>query len=190
MLSELQKRKFTLQFKLFDVDQNHLIEAADFERMAQGLASTCGLTAPEQGDLLSRCREFWVAIRDACDTDRDGSITLEEWLDYHRSVLEQDRLRREAGRGYSSPFEVVTRFVFDLLDEDGDGRLTAEEYRKFCLVQGIDEVTADLSFRQLDRAGEGHLLREEVVDMVLEFYFCDDPGVAGNWLFGPIPLSV
>lgn len=189
LLSELQRRKFTLQFRLFDVNHNDAIEETDFTRIIEGLGAVCGLTKPEHDDLEARTQDFWSALRAHCDANDDGRISLEEWLDYHDQVLEQDRQLRQSDRGYGSPFEMVARFLFDLLDEDGDGRLTRGEYRRFCGVQGIDEDTADECFDQLDRAREGHLLREDVVDMVLEFYFSDDPGVAGNWLFGPIPLT-
>lgn len=189
MLSDLQTRKFTRQFKLLDANGNGRIEAGDFTRISGSLAELRGLSQDQAQELAKRYLQTWEALRETCDEDGDGEVTLEEWLAFHRKALEVDYIRRVASPRYRSPIEALARFVFDLLDANGDGQVSREEYLGFCWAHGLEDEQAERCFREIDRDGDGFLSRDEVIDMVLEFYFSDDPQVAGNWLFGPVEME-
>ena len=189
MLSEVQKHKFTFQFHLLDVNGNGTLEEADFVRVAEMLSEEQGW--PEDSSARQRLtqhyRQTWVLLQAACDANNDMKVTLKEWLDYLTDALSRDRKERESNAGYLSPIEGVARFIFNLFDTNSDGKVSKEEHRAFCNAVGLDQAQIDSSFSKLDVDGDGFLPEEEVMDMVLEFYFSDDPQVSGNWLFGPVP---
>lgn len=71
-----------------------------------------------------------------------------------------------------------------VLDADGDGRISAEEY-----VQGttgyMDPATAREVFARMDADGDGHLSQQELSRLVDEWLRSDDPDAPGNMLWGP-----
>ena len=127
----------------------------------------------------------------AIDTNRDGSISLEEYItasepvaalamDYDGSdvrVLSSDDaywLLRRDYRAYDSNgdgkvdkrefmprFDVTTRISFYAVDVDGDGLLTLDELTSF--ANGTEEETSRLesSFNALDANGNGSVTLQE-----------------------------
>lgn len=186
MLSEDQKRKLQGQFRFLDADGNGDLEAADFKRVATELARSQGLEPGTDAfsDLERRYTALWNALAWECDANRDGKVTLEEWITYHDKLMQSDLAKRVANPKYHSPFEANARFLFDLLDANRDGKVSRQEYCSFCAAHSIPAEKAEQAFARIAPGGE--LYREELVDMVLEFYFSDDLKTAGSWLFGPI----
>ncbi|MEW6277514.1 MAG: EF-hand domain-containing protein [Candidatus Eremiobacterota bacterium] len=184
MLTSVQKRKLSTQFNLLDADGNGLLEEADFLRIAHELARAQGLQDEARATLEQRYRHLWDSLAAACDTDGDGRVTIQEWLDRHDALMQEDCTRRVSEPGYRSPFESTARFFFDLLDANSDGRLSRSEYRAFCAAHGLPGEVADQAYDRVVAPGSS-LLREELVDMVLEFYFGDEQ-TTGTWLFGPL----
>lgn len=186
MLSDLQIEKFQSKFDFLDVDKNGVVERDDFEKALQRLAQERGVQ--DDPDTLERLSEryygMWRLLQSLCDANGDGQISLQEWLDYLNAALEEDRRQRAESSDYRSPFEAMARQFFELLDVRGNGLVSLEEYRAFCLAHGVDAGRVQECFGKLDVNGDGRLGRDEVIDMVLEFYFSDDPAALGNWLFG------
>lgn len=189
MLSQVQRHKFTFQFHLLDVNGNGTLEEADFLRVAEMLSEEQGWSEDSSARqrLTEHYRQTWTLLQAACDANNDLKVTLEEWLNYLGDALGRDRKQREIDSDYHSPIESVARFIFNLFDTNSDGQVSREEHRAFCSAVGLEPAQIEASFSKLDVDNDGFLPEEEVLDMVLEFYFSDDPAVSGNWLFGPVP---
>jgi Ca2+-binding EF-hand superfamily protein len=72
-----------------------------------------------------------------------------------------------------------------MVDIDGNGRISPQEYALFLKAYNVDERLFDDIFRHLDLNGDGYLSRDEIFKLVREFYLSDDPQAPGNWLVGP-----
>ena len=180
MLTELQKRKLAAYFKRYDVDQNGLIERADFERMADNACEIYGLPRDSTAHQASRASfgQAWESLRRVADKNEDDSISLEEFMDALEVILEDKQHYDQFVLG-----TVVSQLQH--LDRDGDGRLSREEFVALEMVfNGTREAAADV-FQRLDRDKDGYVTTQELVQGVKEFFYSDDPHAPGNWLAGP-----
>ena len=82
MLSELQEKKLTRYFQLYDIDDDGEIAAADFERVIENVRILRGAPVGSFADHGLRCASmaFWGALNSSADTDQSGGIDLDEWL--------------------------------------------------------------------------------------------------------------
>lgn len=72
-----------------------------------------------------------------------------------------------------------------VFDPNGDDTLSGEEYRRLATIFHIDQEQADEVFRRLDLNGNGSISREEFTQLWIDFWYSEDEGAAGNWMFGP-----
>ena len=181
MLSELRTRKLTRFFRVVDRDGDGILTLADPEIVVRKLASLRelrqGTTSYES--FRDGFMAYWSDLMKRSDGDEDGVVTLREWLDYHDEML-ADETRFEYTVAFSAGI------MFALMDTDEDGTISLDEYGEWMKAWGIDEddLTPEV-FAGLDRNGDGILSQTEVLDMVREFYYSDDPDAPGNWCMGP-----
>ncbi len=89
MLSDLQEKKLTRYFQVYDIDDDGQIAASDFERVIENVRILRGASenSPAGNGLRSAFMSFWAALSDSADSDRDGGIDLDEWLAYWQVAL-------------------------------------------------------------------------------------------------------
>lgn len=186
MLTHLQIKKFTKQFHQLDADGGGSLKWNDFESLLERLRAARGWEAdsPRAKQALDCYKGLWDALQKHSDPDKDGAVTLEEWLAFHKAALCDSQVLLYVNPVYEELVTAMTRFVQSTLDDDGDGRVTAAEYKDFCAAYGIDEKDAEVCFAGLDRNKDGVLTRAEILDLVLEYYCTDEPGAPGNQFFG------
>ncbi|HXE71265.1 MAG TPA: EF-hand domain-containing protein [Candidatus Nitrosotenuis sp.] len=186
MLTPLQRRKLSRKFALLDTDHDGRLRQGDLQRVQAYLASMRSLDAgsPEGTRLVELFSSYWKALERSCDRDWDGTVTLEEWLHYHDLALWREAEALATSSHYHGTLEGAAGFLFELLDADGDGRITRQEYRQFLSACGLDAHEAAECFMRLDLDGDGYLSRDEMLTLVDEFYFSQNEDAPGNWLFG------
>lgn len=177
MLTDLQRKKLPNLFHLHDVDNDGHIQQADYDQVARDMAQSRGLAADssEAEELRSRFATAWDSMSPLAE---DGALSLDGWLAYWEQVLSTDGM-------YDEVISPIGEFVFAMLDRDGDGRVEAAEYVQFYHVMGLDEAAATEVFSQLDRDGNGSLSRDEISDMLQQYFCSEDPDAPGNRFFGP-----
>ena len=182
MLTDLQKRKLTKFFKVSDADGDGVITTRDPEQVAKNLAELRGLKpgSPEYEGFYSGYVLYQNDFIQAVDLDENGEVTLKEWLAYHEELL-QDEKR------FESTALMAASFMFDLMDQNGDGKLTLDEYRSWMRAFRIAEqdITAEV-FQKLDLNEDRTLSKEQLLRLIREFYYSDDPEARGNWMLGPL----
>lgn len=181
MLTDLQKRKLTRFFKVWDADGDGVITTKDPEQVAQNLAELRGLKpgSPEHEAFYSGFMLYQNDFLQSVDLDESGEVTLEEWLGYHEEML-QDETR------FESTALMEIEIMFALMDQDGDGIITLEEYGRWMRALRIgEEDLTEKVFQKLDLNGDGTLSKEEVLQLTREFFYSDDPEARGNWAMGP-----
>lgn len=181
MLTDLQQKKLTRYFQVYDVDDDGRIARADFERVAENVRALYGAGETSSAHRLIRdgFLRGWEALRAAADVDDSGAVDLEEWLSYWDGVLAD-------GERYQDEVISVTERLLRVFDTDEDGVLGADEFCNFYGIYGLKSAMARQVFLDLDLDGDGNVTRQELLDMAHEFYLSDDPDAPGNRLFGPL----
>lgn len=177
MASELQRRKTTLVFSAMDVDSDGFLERSDFAALALRWTENRGLDedSPEAARLASIMMGWWETLLAASDVDRDGRVTVDEVL------LVVDRLPADP-----TPVIATAAAMFEAVDADGDGRISAAEYRELIETWIGKAVDVGDVFGKLDLDGDGYLSVDEFVQLWTEFWAGDDPNAAGTLVFGVV----
>lgn len=179
MLTELQTKKWTRLFQIYDADGNGVVEKADFETIFQTLAQAKKLEVdtPKYDQLHDKFMEDWEHLQKDADTDNDGQVSLEEWLAHGDRRINDESM-------YQTVVDLANQ-VFELLDLDGNGVITVDEYKTILVSWRVSEEFAEEIFPKLDLNSDGHISKEELVELVRQFHTSDDPDAPGNSFFGP-----
>ena len=183
MASELQRRKTALVFAAMDVDSDGFLQRHDFAALAARWTVNRGLAADSRDarKLSAIMMAWWETLLEASDVNRDDKVTLDEVL------LVVDQLPADL-----TPVVATATALFEAIDADGDGRISAAEYRELIETWNGVPTDTDEVFSLLDLDGDGHLSEEEFVELWTEFWAGDNPDAAGTWVFGrfELPLAV
>lgn len=180
MLTEFQKRKISNLFAVHDLNHDGTLERNDFVEYTQRFTGKRGFgsDSPEHQKLLDLFLEFWEGLTRGADSDHDKKVSLQEWFSTFDRML-------------SSPQQIqaiqpLGEAVFNMLDRNGDGKVTLEEYRWLYSSGALDPMLAADSFKRIDRDHDGRVSPAELSDCLREFLLSNDANAPGNWLFGPV----
>jgi Ca2+-binding EF-hand superfamily protein len=175
MLGELQTQKLTKMFKLHDSDGSGFLEKADLELRLQQDSSTLGLSSgsAEYEAYSAKLLSEWETMQENMDTDKDGLVSLEEWLQYHDKMLSSE--------GYKA---FVGAPLVDTLDSDGDGKISCEAYKSFRKGRGLKDSELDEMCSRFDLDGDGYIETKDLLRFREEFYVSNDSAAPGNWFCG------
>lgn len=177
MLSDLQKQKVTKLFNVLDADGSGYFEESDLDNLASRLGE--GRTAKQVQELREKYHAIWQSGE---AYHEDGRIDLEGFLEH------QDELLNTPG-AYEGTVRELTDFIIQLLDSDGDGKVTKPEMERFYRAYDIDAGQAGPVFDSLDMNQDGYISRSELLDHVGDFFFSSSDDAPGNALFGPLDTS-
>jgi juvenile hormone diol kinase len=180
MLTDLQQKKLSRYFHVYDVDEDGKVGPADFARVIDNVRMLHGLNAQSAGfrELEDGYAKRWDTIHTSAVVDGDGGVDLSEWLRYWGDVLADE------GRCEEEVTTMGARF-FVLFDTDEDDVIGPDEFCNFFGVFGLSSALARQVFMDLDLDGDGVMSREEFLNLGRDFFIADDPAAPGNLLFGP-----
>jgi Ca2+-binding EF-hand superfamily protein len=72
-----------------------------------------------------------------------------------------------------------------LLDRDGDGKLTEEEFQAMHLAQGLSERDVRGVFARVDLDGDGYLTASDLREYIYEFYLSNDTNAPTYHVLSP-----
>ncbi len=179
MLSDFQIQKIKRFFKFYDVNENDVLEYGDVEKRGHRFAKLSGAKRGTQEFNLLVHREMviWQRMIRHNDHNRDGKITLEEWLKGFTKWM-QDR------PSFEQYVREYVNYLFVVLDGDKDRQLTCDEYVRFAYADNIEQGMS--VFSQLDSEGVGYLTEQKLVKLALEFFYGDDPTNPATHLWGAL----
>ena len=179
MLTELQARKWTRLFHVYDANGNGVVEKEDYEEIFQNVVASRNLISgtPEYDRLYAEFMEDWEELRKDADKNNNGKIELSEWLEHG------DR-RSNNTEMYQTVLDLASH-IFELLDLNGDGAISLEEYKTFYRSWRLSEELAAEIFPKLDLDDDGGISKKEFMVLIWQFHHSDDPDAPGNLFFGP-----
>ena len=173
MASEFQRRKIASVFEAMDADGDGFLDKGDFAALTARWTSVRG--PGDHTRLAEIMMGWWATLLAASDRDRDDKVTLDEVL----LVVDELGTMPEAVMD-------TAEAMFEAIDEDGDGRISAGEYRRLIEVWSGQATDTDEIFPLLDADGDGHLSLTEFVRLWKEFWAGDDPAAPGSLVFGRV----
>jgi len=170
MVSDVGRRRFGALFLSLDRDGNGFVDGNDHELVVASIAQQRNLTpgSPEHDDLRAKVMHGWEGLRELADTDGDGRVTQEEYVESLAALAESpeglDRI------GLSIADQMITA-----MDADGDGRLDLDEFMSMAGAWGAAAEKAEALFRHIDTNGDGFLTRDELLASMRRFFLDEDP---------------
>lgn len=180
MLTELQKRKLTKLFTLYDVNHSGDINLSDFEQIIQKIAQFRSWVTDsfDYEELSHKYYYHWIHIKGEMDRDRNNKLSLDEWLKYYDNLLE-NRSK------YEQEIKSLMGLIYDIFDRDGDGHINQKELEEFLTTYNVSPIHAENILSVLDHNEDGLIDKSEFFKMLDEFHYSDDPDAPGNQMFGP-----
>ena len=179
MLTHFQKRKLTRYFNCIDQQGKGYVTKEDVIAIAERLAAARGID--RQSEIYEMIEEGILAIWDNARiygmSQSPNRITLSDWLTHEDAILNMEELVE----GY---MRRISRDVFDLMDVEGKGYITIDQYCELMEAFGVEAGTTAWSFKMLDERSSGRISRHEFVLRVEEFHLSEDRDAPGNYLFG------
>jgi len=181
MASELQRRKVARVFRAMDANGDGLLEEADFaaltERWAEIRDADPG--SPEHVRLIQIMMGWWQTLLSASGDVPLDKVTVEDVL----TVVDRLGQMRES-------VAATATTMFEAIDEDADGFISGEEYRRLIAGWNGQDTDTDEIFPLLDLDGDGYISRTEFTELWTEFWAGDNPDAPGTWVFGRFELPV
>ena len=175
MASDLQRKKTSIVFTAMDSNGDGFLERADFEALTDRWVHVRGAADRDQDRLREIMMGWWEALRAASDHDGDDKVTVDEVLKVVKNL------------GTMLDLVVATaESMFEAVDEDGDGQVSAPEYARMIHAWTGDDAPTDAVFARLDLDGDGVISKSEFVQHWVEFWAGDDADAPGAHVFGEI----
>ncbi|GGZ39635.1 calcium-binding protein [Streptomyces inusitatus] len=161
-----------LVFALFDVNGNGVLEAADFELMADRVRDAVpGAEAAAQEAMAAAFRRYWDTLVEELDTDGDGRVDFDEYV---ACVLVPERFE-----GAAAEFAGALSTVGDLR---GDGRVGRAEFVALMIAIGFAPANIQALFDALGPDEEDRVASEAWDASIREYYQPDADGTVGDLL--------
>jgi Ca2+-binding EF-hand superfamily protein len=179
MLTDLQQRKITNLFRVHDLNQDGVLTPMDYEEYSRRIAASRGWPpgSARHNALVARFMRMWEDLDAAADRTEDKRVTLDEWMAYFDRLLGTQGLYEQVG-------QPIADSVFAMIDGNGDGVITADDYAMLYSAGALDPTLAADAFAKIDVDRDGRVSPAELSRLLGEF-FRSNPNAPGNWLFGP-----
>ncbi|MDY7015768.1 MAG: EF-hand domain-containing protein [Cyanobacteriota bacterium] len=180
MLTELQKRKLTKLFCMYDNNCGGFLEYQDFQNVLSKLARLRNWSSRSSKYLIleNTLKARWKKLEQAADTSHNKQVNLEEWLNYYDEILSD-------GQKYNEQVRALVEVLFEAFDRDGDGKINQQEWSELLGVYNISPVYVSSIFPKIDINSDGVLTKEELLELIRDFYYSNDPENPANFMFGP-----
>jgi Ca2+-binding EF-hand superfamily protein len=180
MLTNLQKQKIVKLFSMYDTNNTGVINRHDFETIIKRLADlrNWSFRSSKYQILSNKLLYKWKCLQGGADTSHDRQISLDEWLAYNEAVIADESRFAEEVRS-------LMEVLFEAFDTDEDGKINEKNWWEFLSVYNVSPIYADMVFSRLDTDQDGCLSKDDLIQLVTDFYYSDDPNAPANLMFGP-----
>ncbi|MFJ8165541.1 EF-hand domain-containing protein [Streptomyces sp. NPDC096136] len=180
-METIRQRKLRRYFTAIDADGSGALTRGDFELVATRYVDALGLAADSRQAEETRAAtlKIWDDLIAPMDVNGDGEVSPEEFVDALEKSLATDRA------AYAESIRPSANAYFDLCDADGSGEVDEKEYvRLMGAACGIPSEEAAATYRTLVPAARDGMTRESWHEMLLSFFYDEEPDSAANHIFG------
>lgn len=165
-------RRATLVFSLFDANANGVLEADDFDLMADRVVREAQASdRAAQDSMRAAFRRYWTTLRSELDADGDGEVSFEEFT---ACVLSPERFDATVG--------VFAEALAALGDPDGDGLIERPLFMALMTAIGFEPANIDALFDAFE-PNDGDRIRVETwVAGIKDYYAPGKAGIPGDHL--------
>ena len=173
--SDFWKKKFRRAVEVRDTNGDGYISRADFDLVCD----RCGKLNESNPSHVERFTQYWRRIRDSFGlVDESVKFTYSEFEDKWISAM---KVLVEKGA-----IENMGASFFHVLDIDGDGFISIEEWTTFYEVAGLDTAYARASFDAMDTNHDQKISEEEFMNYCMEYMYSTENKLNSAILYGPL----
>ncbi|MFD8143441.1 EF-hand domain-containing protein [Streptomyces sp. NPDC059708] len=184
MTTDLLDRKLERAFAHLDADDNGVIDEKDMIALGSRLLTALAEPAdsPKAAEVFRGLTDFWVDLFNELGVGQDQKLTPVQYRDG------MTRLYKDGGPAYEKSFRPMMKAILTVVDTNGDGHISPEEFHTAQLAfdTRLEPADADVLFARIDKNHDGYLSVDELLDAVREYYTGNDEDAPGNLLFGEL----
>ena len=154
-----------------DVDKDGFITHSDFQMIVDRYKE---MGTSEKH--LKKLSDTLMKICDAWGLTEQKKLTYDEYIKHWIASL--DTIGEFSIRRFTDMFEII--------DEDGDGVISRQEWSKYSEAIGVAPAHAAKSFHAMDIDGDKKVSRDEFVAYNQEFFYSTEDKLKSSILFGPL----
>jgi len=173
-LGAFWERKIRSYFRRLDFDGDGKVSKRDYDILGDRYVELGKLDGIREKQVRRHLNKFWDEFFRAYEVY--GSIGEDEYIGVVRKQAKQ--ISPTAG--------IFFYTFFELMDLNGDGFVTKDEFNLFFKVFNLDEATASETFKALDTDGDGRLTEDEFVTAGRQYFTSNDESLPSKIIFGPL----
>lgn len=179
--SDIQRIKAHNLYLALDVDENGYIEQADVN--ALGLRLLASQRREIGSAVHTRLQEglnaYWREIVRLVDTDQDGRISREEFLQFCLA------LPRDLSGPAGESVQAMADALFTVCDRKEAGTLAEDDFVRLGRAYGLSDLVALTGFKLIDRNGNDRISKEEWQRFMRDVFLSQKLNDAAAVVFGP-----
>ncbi|WP_413105329.1 EF-hand domain-containing protein [Streptomyces sp. Inha503] len=159
-------------FSLFDANGNGVLEADDFDLMANNVIEAAPDADEAAKDAMRAAfRQYWTTLATELDANGDGKISYEEYV---ACVLSPERFDATIG--------VFAEALAALGDPDGDGLIERPAFVALMRAIGFKRANIDALFDAFGPSGPDRIQVATWIAGIKDYYAPDKAGIPGDLL--------
>ncbi|WP_219471435.1 EF-hand domain-containing protein [Nonomuraea rhizosphaerae] len=164
-MSDTTAFRYGRTFDLFDANDNGVIGQDDIAALAAGITRAGNLPADSaKGQAIQAAyQRFWQVLSRHADTDSDGNVTREEFVNAMDNGM-------SSGASFDESITDACSAEFAVIDANDDGRIDQAELRVFLESAGLSPEEARRTAADMDTDGDDVISREEYLAAWRAYY--------------------
>lgn len=183
------EKKINHYFRIYDMNGDGVLSEEDILSKVRSFSKIEGF-GPESAEAkhaLEMYHGFYGPIFQEADINNDGNITREELQAYWKKILEMVQKDDPSVKPVMHFFHGAIDSIFDMLDVDNSDVIEFDEYDRYInSFNAKMEFDREAVFSAMDTDGNGRLSREEIHQMMEEYFLMVDENAVGNNFYGPL----